>query len=323
MVTEEIAERYRRFAAVETEGISALYTELSRAVAEHRPTLEFLATLPRIKQQPNLLLAAARSVFGTPTGPDDFLSGVHEHLDRVRTVMLTRSNQMNEPARCGVQLPLLAGIDGPISLIEVGASAGLCLLPDLYRYRYRLSDGREYRVGTGGPEIVVSVEGSVPLPTRMPEIVWRAGLDLNPVDLSRPGERDWLLNLIWPEQTHRARRLRAAMAVAAEHRPPVIEGDLRTDLPALVAQAPPATTVVVVNTAVLVYLPSRDDIDGFAATIDALGVRWICSEAPTVFPEINAEWTPVLGRDFSLMVDGIAVGAAGPHGQSLRWFSRR
>ncbi|MDH3681183.1 MAG: DUF2332 domain-containing protein, partial [Acidimicrobiia bacterium] len=51
---ERIARRYRRFATDETEGISPLYTALAYAVADDRPTLEFLSALPRVKQQPNL-----------------------------------------------------------------------------------------------------------------------------------------------------------------------------------------------------------------------------------------------------------------------------
>lgn len=317
---DRIAGRYRRFADQEAEGISPLYTALSHAVAADRQTLEFLATLPREKQQPNLLFAAIRWLSGTPARPEDFLNALHEEPDEVRKVMLARSNQMNEPARCGVLLPLLARIDGPISLIEVGASAGLCLLPDRYRYRWQGEDGAEYCLGQTGPEIALPVRGPVPLPDRFPEIVWRVGLDLNPIDLGDQDQRAWLLNLIWPEHAHRAARLQAAIDVALVDPPRVAPGDLRHDLPQLVAEAPAGTTVVVIHSAVLGYLPTRSDIDGFRDTIADLGVRWISNEAPIVFPEANAPWSEFLERDFSLMLDGMPLAAAGPHGQSLHWF---
>ncbi|MDH3682874.1 MAG: DUF2332 domain-containing protein [Acidimicrobiia bacterium] len=315
-----MARRYRRFATDETEGISPLYTALAYAVADDRPTLEFLSALPRVKQQPNLLFAAVRRLTGTLDGAEDFLTRVHDKPDDVRQIMLSRSNQMNEPARCGVLMPLLAQIDGPLSLIEVGASAGLCLLPDRYRYRWTRPDGSEHELGNGEPEISLPVTGPVPIPERTPDIVWRAGLDLHPVDLTDPDQREWLLALIWPEHTHRAERLQAAMEVALADPPPVSTGDLRDDLPALVAEAPADSTVVVIHSAVLAYLPSQEEIDAFAATVQGLDVRWLSNEPHQVFPDHNASRIEALDRDFSLMLDGVPVAAAGPHGQSLHWF---
>jgi hypothetical protein len=56
----------------------------------------------------------------------------------LRPVMFERSTQTNEPARCAALLPLLvlARLPQPLALLEVGATAGLCLLPDFYAYDY-------------------------------------------------------------------------------------------------------------------------------------------------------------------------------------------
>ncbi len=340
---EPIAARYRRFATVEADGISPRYAELARAVAGHRPALAFLADLPPARQQPNLLFAAVRWVAGTPAGAAELLAVLDRDPDRgrIRRVMLDRTNQMNEPARCGVLLPLLARVaeEGgrPLSLIEVGASAGLCLQPDRYHYRWQRASGDAHvlapTVGAGGrgvtaddagdavPRIELTVTGPAPLPDRMPPIAWQAGLDLNPLDPSDDDDRRWLLDLVWPEHTARAERLRAALDLAASGpRPTIVAADLRTGLPDLVDRAPPDTTAVVVHSAVLAYLPSRADVADFAATIADLGVRWISNEAPAVFAEANRPWLDAIDRDFSLMLDGVPVAAAGPHGQSLRWF---
>ncbi len=50
--------------------------------------------------------------------------------------MAERSTQTNEPARCATVLPVLAQLPQPLALLEVGAAAGLCLLPEYYAYDY-------------------------------------------------------------------------------------------------------------------------------------------------------------------------------------------
>ena len=64
-------------------------------------------------------------------------TGSAQHADEVVAECSRRSLQTNEPLRCAALLPALSSIEGPIALLEVGASAGLCLYPDRYSYRYR------------------------------------------------------------------------------------------------------------------------------------------------------------------------------------------
>jgi hypothetical protein len=66
MSAPDIGARYARFANVEARGRSPLYEEITRGVATDREAIDFLLTLPTEKQQPNLLLAAVRHLFGTP-----------------------------------------------------------------------------------------------------------------------------------------------------------------------------------------------------------------------------------------------------------------
>src|SRR5205085_9354763 len=93
-------------------------------------------------------------------------------------------------------------------------------------------------------------------PIARPEIVWRAGLDLNPLDITDPAGVAWLEALIWPEHAHRRARLRAAAAVAAADPPLLVRGDAVDDLPALAAKAPAGATLVVFHTSVLYQLPA-------------------------------------------------------------------
>src|SRR6266498_4900199 len=110
-------------------------------------------------------------------------------------------------------------------------------------------------VGSDGPVLECTATGMVP-PTGLPAVVWRAGLDLNPLDVTDPADLAWLDALIWPEHTHRRARLHTAAAVAAAEPPLLVRGDLVDDLPALAAQAPAGATLVVFHTSVMYHVPA-------------------------------------------------------------------
>ncbi|GAA1304153.1 hypothetical protein GCM10009658_62120 [Planotetraspora silvatica] len=104
--------------------------------------------------------------------------------------------------------------------------------------------------------------GKVPVPDRVPEVVWRAGVDLNPLDVRDAEAMRWLECLVWPGQDERVARLRQAVRMAAEDPPRLVGGDLNEVLPGLVAQAPRDATVVVFHSAVpanrLTFLTALD-----------------------------------------------------------------
>lgn len=300
--------------------MSPCYEELALAVCRHPPTLKLLASLPQPKQQPNLLFAATRHLFGDPQGGDHFLALVAANADAVREVMLTRSTQTNEPARCATLLPVLARLPQPLALIEVGASAGLCLLPDHYSYRY----GERTVTGLNSePCFSCDVDDATPVPEAVPEVVWRVGVDLAPVDTSDEASAQWLETLVWPEHEQRRRGLRAALEVAGRHPVDVRRRDLREPLDDLVAEAPAGATVVVMHSAALAYLGDQAEIDRFVAHVGRLPVTWVSNEAapvlPTVAQAVPAARRHALPGSFLLGVDGSPVAFTGPHGQSIRW----
>jgi hypothetical protein len=322
--TVAIAKQYERFAAYETRGSSPLYEELALAVAGSPYLLDFLRSLPLERRQPNLFLAAVRHVSGVPRDGTELEEVVRSHSPRIREVMLLRTTQTNEPARCAVLLPVLAGLKQPLALIEIGASAGLCLLPDRYGYdygRHRLEP--PLRGPSAAPVFQCSASAATPLPSALPEVGWRCGLDLNPLDVNAPAEMAWLETLVWPGQEHRARGLRAAIEIARADPPEIRRGDLLTDLPAVAARAPRDMQLVVFHTAVLGYVGSRSDRDAFAAAVRRLGAVWISNEAAGAFPDLAKCAPPSArpGRNFLLMVDGKPVAWTAPHGQSIDWFA--
>ncbi|NMJ43720.1 DUF2332 domain-containing protein [Roseomonas sp. JC162] len=315
---DAIADRYRRFAAEEARGRSPLYAAITEAIAADAAVLAHIATLPEAKQQPNLVLAAVRHRHGVASGWPQFRAWFLEDFAGIREIILARSTQTNEPGRCAVLLPVLTRLQQPLALIEVGASAGLCLLPDRYGYDY----GRA-RLGPSDPAAPVfpcKADAATPLPDRSPQVVWRAGLDLNPLDAADPETADWLMTLVWPEQQARAERLRAALAIASTARPPIVKGDLRSDLVALAAQAPKGATLVVFHTAVLSYVAEAAERQAFAVEARRIAPIWIANEAPSVLPEraqgLGAP--PVPGR-FLLSVNGAPVAWTDPHGAAMEW----
>ena len=173
---------FLRFADEEARHRSALYDELARGAASDPLVIAFLLTLPKEKRQPNLLFAATRLLFGTPSGWCQFRHVLRENEDAIRAIMLKRSTQTNEPARCATLLPVLARLPQPLALIEVGASAGLCLMADRYGYDYRRGLVRPSVDQLDPPVFSCVVNATTPVPTAPPRVTWRAGLDLDPVD---------------------------------------------------------------------------------------------------------------------------------------------
>jgi hypothetical protein len=316
MDVSDVAARYLRFAEMEARERSPLYAEISRGIAADREVLGFLLTLAPDQQQPNLLLAAVRHLFGTPQDWHGFRDTLLANRDAVAALMQSRSTQTNEPARCAVLLPLLARLPQPLALIEVGASAGLCLLPDHYGYDY----GRA--VLSGEPMFRCAANAATPIPRSLPHIAWRAGLDLNPVDLSDGEQVAWLETLVWPEQTERLANLRSAIKITAAIRPRVVRGDLLGDsFVRLCREAPKNATLVIFHTAVLAYVPNRSEREAFAARAMQRGT-WISNEMPGVFPDIarRAPARDAAGR-FLLSMDGAPVAWTEPHGAALEWIA--
>lgn len=313
------AERYRSFAEVEARGMSAAYEAWAIGVAGDPETIALIDELPSSKRQPNLVFSAARFQ-GAPAGPYHlFRDWLHVHWIEVRATALSHATQTNEAARCALLVPVLAGIEGPIALLEVGASAGLCLYPDRYSYRYT---GHPRLDPTAGPSPVVldcTVDGPVPVPDRLPEVVWRGGIDLNPLDVRHPDDLAWLDALVWPEHDDRRARLQAAAGIAAADPPRIVEGDLDAELDALAAEVPADATLVVFHTAVLMYLDQTARAR-FAEHVRRLPGHWLSVEARTVTPGIRVrDDVPNDGSDLVVALDGVQLAWAQPHGRAIRW----
>jgi hypothetical protein len=307
------AGRYAEFAAREAHGVSAVYERLSLAISRDEEVLALLGRLPAIKRQPNLLFGVVRFLGGPVEDPAAFHDYTVANWPAIEAELRTRATQTNEAGRCAVLLPVLAALPQPLALLEVGASAGLCLYPDRYSYRYG-----DHVLGSGEPRLECAATGVAP-PARLPEVAWRAGLDLNPLDVTDPADVAWLDALIWPEHAHRRARLRAAAAVAAAEPPLLVRGDLVDDLPALAAQAPAGATLVVFHTSVMFYVPAARR-GAFFEVVRGLPGHWIANEDPGTLPCGTLPDPPGEALHNVLALDGTPLAWTRPHGQAIIWF---
>ena len=316
---ESIARRYRTFAEREASGRSPLYEMLSLKVADDEALLDFLGGLPEIKQQPNLLFGAIKYLFGAAPDWPRFKAQIGKHREPIRQCMLTHATQTNEAARCATLLPVLAHLPQPLALLEVGASAGLCLQPDRYAYDY--GKGRVLRPSgyDDAPMLPCEVNAETPVPSRLPEIVWRAGLDLNPIDVNDREQCAWLEALVWPEQDDRLARLRAALAIARKDPPRLVRGNLLHDLAPLASQAPKHATLVIFHSAVLAYVWPQELREQFVRDVRALNAVWISNETWQVLPWLGAKTDGPPLPSFLLAVNGEPVAWTDHHGAFVHW----
>ncbi|WP_336642021.1 DUF2332 domain-containing protein [Microbacterium sp. USHLN272] len=321
-MTDAVRERYARFAEKEAPGRSALYAEWAAGVAGDGPVQDVLARIPENRRQPPLVFAVTRLLGAALEGYPVWRDFVLRNADAVVAECSARSLQTNEPLRLAALLPVLSEIDGPIALLEIGASAGLCLYPDRYSYRFTGSDG-EVRVALDpldgvSPVVLASrVDGELP-ELRLPEIVWRAGIDLAPLDARDADDRRWLQGLVWPGETGREQRIAAALDIAASDPPMLVAGDALERLDALVARAPVGATLVITTPGVLVHIP-RAARSALVARIRELPARWVTIDPPGLLdvwePPIDVEEWP----GFAVALDGRVRAAADPLGAWWEW----
>jgi len=313
----EIAGDYRAFARREARGRSPAYESLANSVAGDAGLVRFVASLPPAKRQPNLLFAAARYLLGAPPGAAELRELVSQSRARLTEVILSRRTQTNEPARCATLLPALAQLPPPLALIEVGASAGLTLLVDKYSYNY--AGHRLLGRDPLAPTLRCAPRGPVPLPAEVPEIAWRAGLDINPLDVNDADDVRWLSCLVWPGEGDREQRLAAALAAARRDPPAVHRGDLLTDLPALATRAPAGATLVVYHTNVLAYV-APGERGRFIAAVRDLGAVWLSNEGPGVVPGLNPAG-PGTGQSLLVRDGRTLLAHTDLHGAWLHWLA--
>ncbi|MDH3742882.1 MAG: DUF2332 domain-containing protein, partial [Hyphomicrobiales bacterium] len=194
--------------------------------------------------------------------------------------------QTNEVARSAVLYPglmLVAQETGlPLSLFEVGASAGLNLFPE--RFLYRMSD---MVFGQPGSPVSLSPQWSGALPIGPePAIVSRRGCDRAPLNVGDAAHRERLVAYVWPDQPDRIARVEGAIEIARASPPRIDAADAADWVDEVIGRdAKAGVARVLFHSIAYQYFPdaskqriaARMDAAGQAATAEA-PLGWLAFE---------------------------------------------
>jgi hypothetical protein len=159
----------------------------------------------------------------------------------------------------------------PLRLLEVGASAGLNLRWDRFRYE---ADGFSWGPPDSPVRLSFELEGEAPAldPPATVEVASRQGCDASPIDPTTADGELTLLTYIWPDQVERIARMRAALEVAKavpvslDHEPAAAWTRRRLAEPA------PGVATVVYHSIMSQYLSDDERAELFAC-IEEAGTR--------------------------------------------------
>jgi hypothetical protein len=235
-----------------------------------------------------------------------FRQSLNDHRDELGR-LVSRGCQTNEVGRCaallGGFLEVAHRTGLPLCILEIGASAGLNLRWDRYRYESALGEW-------GDVNSPVRFDHAFDLPppfNRSAEVVERKGCDLNPLD---PISEDGALTLrsfIWADQLSRLALLDGAIKVAAEVPAQVERIDAASFLERELAESRTEVATVVYHSVMMQY-------------VDAEGrdrIKRAIANAPVHYLTMEPE-----AASFEVRLDGELLGTSSAHGTHVRWLDR-
>lgn len=338
----DLRSEFLRFAQEEARGSSPLYERLSRAIAEDPGVLLLASHAKEGQRVPNLFFAAVHflllkgikhpvarfyeSLSGAFEGAQDpypnFRSFCLEHEGEVSKLVASRLVQTNEVRRSACLLPAFVLVSQmstgrPLYVVEIGSAAGLLLLWDRYGYRY--GEALECGDRDSPVQIVCGLRGhgSPPIANVLPEVGYRLGIDLNPINVRDPDACLWLRALVWPEHGERGRLLECAIEMAQSEPPPLIAGDAIEILPKILSLVPPECTLCIFR--VWTWLPqrAREQLSSLTAEYGQQRDLFVISTAGQRGNEIDLELTSFVKGMKSVKL----IARCDTHGEWLEWLA--
>ena len=253
------------------------------------------------------------------------LATIAEHRDDLEAA-LERGVPTNEFGRCAALLLGFLAVAREASprlrVLEIGASAGLNLRWDRFRY-----EGGAGGTAWGDPEsplhfTAVYAEPEPDLDATA-EVVERAGCDRSPIDPTTDEGRMLLRSFVWPDQRERFAALDAALSVAATTPATVEQADAAEWLEARVDERPrdDGIATVVYHSVVWQYLP-RETQRQMKATFEAAGAE-ATRDAPLAWLRMEPSPDPQRAAQVRLTVwpggEDRLLATSGFHGRPVRY----
>jgi hypothetical protein len=239
--------------------------------------------------------------------------------------LLEQAPQTNEVGRAaalvGGLLRVVARWPMPVRLFEIGASGGLNLQAD--RFRYVDDEGR----GWGDPASPVRLDGAwsgSPVPLDAPlEVVERGGSDVSPVDVTTEDGRLTLTSYVWPDMTVRHERLAGAIELARAHPVAVQRADAASYVDRL--RLVPGTATVLWHSVMWQYVPADQQAQvmarlgelGGRATDDTVLVHLFAEPTRRTPPDEHRFW--VCAETWPGDGERAFLGRMAPHGPPVTW----
>ncbi|WIB77135.1 DUF2332 family protein [Curtobacterium sp. MCPF17_002] len=309
--------------------VSPAYAAWARSLDDDLVAL--LDEVPEPKRQPELLFAVARRLGADPSDPGALRTVGLEARPALVAALTSATVQANDPRRLGPVVPLFAALAArvgrPLGLVDAGAAAGLCSIPDRVTLDHRTEHG-VVRVHTApvAPSLhLTTAVSGVPIAaaTAPIAIAARVALDPNPIDLAEPHAFDRLVEAVPPEATDRTALMREAARATLAVPPVRIVGTLPGDLDRALDALPDGCEPVVLTTGTLVYVPGAER-QRFVDRVRDRGVHWIALERTGILTGVAA--TLPEGVDpgdpdafATASLDGVAMAVSDPFGVRVRW----
>ncbi|MER2113048.1 MAG: DUF2332 domain-containing protein [Solibacillus isronensis] len=251
---EQLVAAFRRFAKQEAKNNSPLYEYWCEKIMTNDQLLNLIMHIPEIQPKPNLFFGSVQYLTAQKETPlkkifeNPFEINLEEsfqlligfctqHSDELLRLFQTKSVQTNEVQRASYLYPIFSEIaeesELPLTLLEIGTSAGLLLNLDGYRYEIEQEPPISFGTDISPLTLIAKNYGTPITSVKRLNILHRIGIDLNIIDLQDSDEYLWLKSLIWPEQIIRKENLEKAMAIHRQYSKLLLTGDFRSLIPLL------------------------------------------------------------------------------------------
>jgi hypothetical protein len=219
---------------------------------------------------PSVFGAGARDPAAAGPALSDFFRRHQAEIDQLVSTRLVQKHVVKRSALLRLGMWAIGReVTAPVHLVEVGASAGVHLRFD--RYRYDIG-GTFFGDPTSPVFVQTEWRADIPVPDLdvLPRLASVTGIDLHPIDALQASERQWLRALVWPEELAEGVMLDTALSTVASDPPRIVEGDVVEVGPELAASIPEGETRVVFHAATRLHVPP-ERVAAFDAAIDAFG----------------------------------------------------